>query len=116
MYDYHSTYCLLPLIMLAGVLRVQEHQDAFIISPPNDILVKCQELFGSEASVFTPQQVIIVIQKMPTANHDYHNELHFLLRTMQTRLFSPGVRESDEGCIIRLAIAFSRVISFVGAE
>lgn len=102
--------------MLVGVLKVQELQDTFVVSPPNDILVKCQELFDLETSIFTPQQVFIVIQKISTANDDYHEELHFLLRTMQTRLCSPGVYGSDEGCFIRLSIAFSRVISLRGTE
>lgn len=116
MYAYYFMYCSLPLIVLVGVLRVQEHQDTLVVSPPTNILVKCQELFNPETSIFTPQQVFIVIQKISTTNDDYRKELHFLLRTMLTRLCSPGVYESDEGCFIRLAIAFFREISLHGAE
>jgi hypothetical protein len=102
--------------LLVGALIVQDFQDKIIILPQKDILVKCQELFDPEAFVFTPQQVFIAIKKMSTANEDYCQELQFLFRTMQTTLCLPGVYDSDEGRLIRLSIAFSRVFSLLGAE
>jgi hypothetical protein len=82
----------------------------------NSILVKCQELFDPDSSIFTPQQVFIVIQKTTTANEEYRKELRFLLLSTQTRPCSPGVYESNESCFIRLVIAFCRAISLHRAE
>ncbi|KAJ6016500.1 hypothetical protein N7540_011091 [Penicillium herquei] len=46
------------------------------------------------------------------------DETHFLLRAMQTRLCASGVHDSDEGRLIRLAIAFVRrcIVTVPGAN
>lgn len=97
-------------------MSVQEHQGSFVVSPSDDILIECQGLFGSGISDFTPQEVFIGIQMLSKTNDHYRNERDFLQRIMQTRLCAPGVYHTDEGRFIRLSIAFSRVISLLGAQ
>ncbi|KAJ5642512.1 hypothetical protein N7490_006512 [Penicillium lividum] len=46
--------------------------------------------------------------KVASEDSDFDEELQFLLRAMQMRLCFPGVYDSDEGKLIRLAIAFDR--------
>ncbi|KAJ5110872.1 hypothetical protein N7532_001407 [Penicillium argentinense] len=101
----------LPEDMKVGVLDMREHKDTYLVCPSNEILDQCQRLFGSGKSEFEPQQVFIVMKMMPRTDGDFSNELDFLLRIMQTRLCSDGIYDTDEGHLIRLAIAFSRRIS-----
>lgn len=97
-----------------------KNERGHLVYPAGDIFLQCQDTFKSERLEFTPQQVFIVIMKgMKGASEegDFDRELQFLLCAMQTRLCSPGVYKSDEGKLIRLAIAFDRksLIS-LGAE
>jgi hypothetical protein len=87
------------------------------VYPAGDIFLQCQATFKSSLLEFTPQQVFIVMMKRES-KRDFDTELQFLLRAMQMRLCFPGVYNSDEGKLIRLAIAFDRKssVNLAGAE
>lgn len=93
-------------------MNIQKRPGKHAIHPPNEILVQCQSLFGLEESGYEPHQVFIAMKKMSSPNDGaFQDEFDFLLRIMQLRLCLPGVRDTEEGRFIRLAIAFSRRIS-----
>ena len=94
-----------------GVLGIRECQGTYFIDPPDEILIECQSLFGSKQSGLKPAEVFIAIKSLPSIVGHFQNELNFLLHVMRARLCSPGVFDSEEGRLIRLAIAFSRRIS-----
>ncbi|KAJ5559525.1 hypothetical protein N7513_001924 [Penicillium frequentans] len=100
-----------------GVLSVVKHEKGCLVYPEGNIFLQCQDTFKSSRPEFTPQQVFLVIMKGASEKGDFDRELQFLLGAMQTRLRSPGVYNSDEGKLIRLASAFDRksLIS-LGAE
>ncbi|KAJ5544079.1 hypothetical protein N7494_005358 [Penicillium frequentans] len=90
-----------------GVLSVVKNEKGYLVYPEGAIFLQCQDTFKSSRLEFTPQQVFIVMMKGGSKG-DFDTELQFLLRAMQTRLCSSGVYNSDEGKLIRLAIAFDR--------
>ncbi|KAJ6016443.1 hypothetical protein N7540_011034 [Penicillium herquei] len=95
-----------PEFFEVGVLRFRKDQEKTIVYPSRSLLSYCQSIFQSSGPDFAPQQVFIAIKK--SVVNGLKDETQFLLRVMQQRLCNSGVYGSDEGCHIRLAIAFVR--------
>ncbi|KAJ6003785.1 hypothetical protein N7540_011204 [Penicillium herquei] len=79
-----------------------------------NLLSYCQSIFQSSGPDFAPQQAFIAIKK--SVVNGLKDETQFLLRVMQQSLCSSGYYDSDEGCHIRLAIAFVRRCRFTVPE
>lgn len=98
-----------------GVLKYHLDGPHYRIYPQEDILGHCQTLFGATNISFEPSQVFIVL-KSKMGNGNFSQETEFLLRAMQTRLCISGVRDTREGQLIQLALAFQRIISVRGIK